>query len=338
MTNVSTSTRRTFLAALAASGAAVAVAPGVVQAQGEIPSGAGTDTGPVGGPQGFQIEAFPAPVAGTNYTFILGSDFQPNSSAYATWDKGSGEISTTAGAVFSCALNDLPAGARITEVIYAVVKSATFTGGANYYMFRMTSGSFAQLDVKGNAALPQQTAEQYVSLTVANDANWVIDNEQAAVHWLLVGLTNSRVNSVRVGWTLDRPRAFVPISPKRVFDSRFNAPVGALGLGANRVVSVANSYIVDSATVDAPNLVPAGAKAIAYNVTITNTVGSGYLSVNPGDAVALASSSINWSASGQSMANGLVVTLDTSRQVKVFCGGSTGAASDFIIDILGYYV
>ena len=47
-------------------------------------------------------------------------------------------------------------------------------------------------------------------------------------------------------------------------------------------------------------------------------------------------SSINWFASGQLLANGLTVTLDNNRQVNVFCGG--GGTTDFIIDILGYYL
>ena len=36
------------------------------------------------------------------------------------------------------------------------------------------------------------------------------------------------------------------------------------------------------------------------------------------------------------LANGLVVKLDTNRQIKVFCGG--GGSTDFIVDINGYYV
>jgi hypothetical protein len=320
---------------LAASGAAATVLPGVGHAQSGGVTGAGVDPA-AGGTGSFSTEAFPAPVPGTNYTFLLGSDFQPNDSSYTTWTKGSGELSTTTSGIFSCALNDLPTGARITEVIYAVVKSTTFTGLTTYFAFRMTSGGFAQLDTRSNAALAQQTAEQNVSLVVTSDASWVIDNEQSASHWLLVNLNISRLNSVRVGWTLPHPRTFIPIDPKRVYDSRFIAPLGPLANNTNRVISVANGYTVGTATVDLPNVVPAGAQAIAYNLTIANTVGSGFLSVAPGDAVALGASSINWFTSGLSLANGLVVKLDTNRQIKVFCGG--GGSSDFIIDILGYYI
>ena len=83
------------------------------------------------------------------------------------------------------------------------------------------------------------------------------------------------------------------------------------------------------------NIVPATAHAIAYNLTIADTVGSGFLSVNPGDATAPGGSSINWFQSGMALANGLVVKLDNNRQIKVFGGG--GGSTDFIIDVLGYY-
>ena len=79
----------------------------------------------------------------------------------------------------------------------------------------------------------------------------------------------------------------------------------------------------------------AGASAIQYNLSIVDTVGNGYLQVSPGDATTVTSSSINWTASGQVLNNGLVVKLDGSRQVKVF---AMFGATNFIIDVLGYYL
>ncbi len=163
----------------------------------------------------------------------------------------------------------------------------------------------------------------------------MVDNEQAATHWLVANLSTSRLNSVRVGYIDPTPKPFHPIAPKRVHDSRLIAPLGPLASGSNRVISVANGYVTDTAILDVPDVVPAGATAIAYNITIVNTLGSGYLSVNPVDAASLGGSSINWSDSGQVLANGLVVKLDTNRQINVFCGG--GGSTNLIVDILGYY-
>ena len=47
--------------------------------------------------------------------------------------------------------------------------------------------------------------------------------------------------------------------------------------------------------------------------------------------------SINWFTSGLSLGQRPCRrTLDTNRQIKVFCGG--GGSTDFLIDVLGYYI
>ena len=73
------------------------------------------------------------------------------------------------------------------------------------------------------------------------------------------------------------------------------------------------------------------------NVTVVGTASGGYLAVNPGGVTAVTASTINWSAAGQILANGITLTLNASRQVTVVCGGG-GAATDYIIDVLGYYL
>ncbi len=129
--------------------------------------------------------------------------------------------------------------------------------------------------------------------------------------------------------------AFVPITPARVFDSRYLTPVGPLASGANRTVSVATAYLPDSTTVAIGNVVPAGSTAVAVNLTITDTTGAGYLFLAPGNATAVTASSINWTAPGTTVANALVVPLDTARQLKAFAGG--GGSAHFLLDVSGYY-
>lgn len=127
------------------------------------------------------------------------------------------------------------------------------------------------------------------------------------------------------------------ITPSRVYDSRVATPSpGVLAPGNNRLISVADARDTSTGAVTVANIVPSGARAIAYNLTITNTVTAGFLAVNPGGTTAVAASSINWSASGSTLANGSVVALNTSRQITVVCGGA--GATDFIVDIVGYYM
>ena len=131
--------------------------------------------------------------------------------------------------------------------------------------------------------------------------------------------------------------AFHAINPVRVYDSRAAAPTpGALTGGSDRIVSVRDARPDATGAVATVGVVPAGASAVAYNITVADTTGAGFLSVNPGDATGFSASSINWSASGQLLANGLVVKLDASRNVRVFAGGA--GSTNFIIDVLGYYL
>jgi len=57
--------------------------------------------------------------------------------------------------------------------------------------------------------------------------------------------------------------------------------------------------------------------------------------VNPGGTTVVSASSINWSAAGQILANGISLTLNSSREITVIAGGA--GSTQFIIDILGYY-
>ena len=115
---------------------------------------------------------------------------------------------------------------------------------------------------------------------------------------------------------------FVPVTPQRAYDSRLvGAPISA---GQTRTI---NTRVAGY---------PAGTVAVAYNLTIADSVGAGYLTVVPGDTGTLpTSSTINWDGPGTVLANGYAVGVDAGGNVKVFDGvGST----HFILDIVGFYV
>lgn len=131
--------------------------------------------------------------------------------------------------------------------------------------------------------------------------------------------------------------AFHAITPTRVYDSRAAAPTpGPLATGSNRLVSVADGRN-SAGAVTVPNLVPAGATAVMANVTVTGTIGGfGYLAINPGGNTVEGASTINWFGEGQTLANGVGLTLNGNREVTVICNG--GGATHFLIDIAGYYL
>jgi len=167
-----------------------------------------------------------------------------------------------------------------------------------------------------------------------NDAHLVgeIDVDPAGNVWLCVA-SGSPGQWRKIGGPATAG-AFHAFNPTRVFDSRWpgNAPLAG---GLQNVVSVADGRDL-AGVVSAPNLVPAGATAIAFNLTISQTVGSGYLSVAPGTATTVTASSINWSTANQDIANGLIVAIDETRRVKIFGGG--GGSAHYIIDVAGYFL
>ena len=116
--------------------------------------------------------------------------------------------------------------------------------------------------------------------------------------------------------------AFTPLTPGRAYDSR------------RATISVANSYDT-SGTLVTTNFVPSGATAVFANVTVVETTGDGWLAVNPGGTTTVSASSINWSASGQMLANGISLKLNGTRQITVV--NESPGSTQFIVDILGYY-
>jgi hypothetical protein len=131
---------------------------------------------------------------------------------------------------------------------------------------------------------------------------------------------------------------FHAIDPFRAYDSRRSGyPVnGPLTIGTNRVISVKDARD-DAGAVTAANVIPVGATAVSYNITVIDpTSARGFLAVAPGNAASTTVASVNWFGTGQTIGNASVVKLDSSRQVKVFAGGQPGAAG-FAIDVVGYY-
>ena len=131
--------------------------------------------------------------------------------------------------------------------------------------------------------------------------------------------------------------AFHAITPSRVYDSRAAAPApGALTNNANRLISVADKRNLTTGAVTTADIVPPRATAIACNLTVVNTVGSGFLLLNPGGDTTVGAAMVNWSATGQILNNGVLATLNGTRQLTVICGG--GGSTDFVLDVTGYFL
>ncbi len=137
------------------------------------------------------------------------------------------------------------------------------------------------------------------------------------------------------------------VTPTRVYDSRgpippptqgFMLTTDPVGLQRSRTISVAHGRD-SSLNITVPNLVPPGATAVAANVTVTGTFGGfGYLAINPGGNFVEVASTINWFGIGQTLANGVLLTLNNNRELTVLCNGAGGGGTHFLVDVAGYYL
>jgi hypothetical protein len=150
----------------------------------------------------------------------------------------------------------------------------------------------------------------------------------------LTAIPDQKIWSARIGYV--PPPTFVPITPARVYDSRVAAysNSGLLAPNSNRVISVKDGRD-NGGVIVAPDVVPVGATAVSFNLTVTGSTAANFLSVGPGDTTGVSASTINFPG-GDDRANGGIVKLSPNREVKVFNGDRTGS-THLIVDITGYF-
>jgi hypothetical protein len=231
---------------------------------------------------------------------------------------------------------DLPAGATIWQVdAYGYL---TGTGTQSWYLLDENTVGGSATSTVDTATSPSGTGVTQATMTFPSGVTLAVGH-----HWLLFldGPTSSSAGYVGavVQYTLPSLSLY-PITPIRVFDSRFSRFGGAIANGASRLVNVKDSINVSTGNVAVTNAIPAGAKAISFTLTVTGTVGAGYLAILPGTTTTVTASTVNWSASGQTLAAGGIVQLGSGsaeRQVTLVAGGSAGSSTQAILDITGYY-
>ncbi len=237
--------------------------------------------------------------------------------------------------IFGTALDARSDGGIAFEAIAEPGNSAfgvrTSINGQNGYALSVTGGQsqvyFSQGFDSGPAVSGSHSAGE---MAVNDDTLWFCVVDGTPGTWRKVA-------------AVETAGSFHPIATARVYDSRWtgillNVTKGPLVVGAGpRLVYCDDKRAIANGLVTTNDVVPAGATAIAYNLTVTQTNGQGYLGVEPGGTVELGGSAINWSPGPAALANASVAKLDAQRRVSVFIGGQAGASTHFIIDVVGYY-
>ncbi len=301
--------------------------------------GTGTDPAPPAGRSGMQANVVTATAPGITYRMYSGVGFATRSSTTTYGYPNAGGKYTTAGIDWVTRPLDLPQGARITEIAWYY----TDTDAAVEPAFALTAYAAhapATSDLDITSAPATSAAGIHVLVRDLTATNVVVDN--TATSYNLLALTNSTTNSVvfygaRIGY-LAPAAQYVPITPARVFDSRFPAFGGKLTATAARTLSVADQISVSTGAVTQANVVPAGARAVTYNLTITDTTGNGFLALAPGTSTTISASAINWTAANMVLANGGTATLGSGagdRRLTIITRNGTTHA---VLDITGYFV
>jgi len=121
--------------------------------------------------------------------------------------------------------------------------------------------------------------------------------------------------------------SFFTLTPCRVVDTR--GPAGPYGAPALAAKSDRSFVLAGQCGI------PPTAKAVAINVTVTQSTAAGDLRLFPGGTSLPLVSEINYSA-GQTRANNAVVALGASGDLTVHCDEASGAV-ELIIDVTGYF-
>ena len=118
---------------------------------------------------------------------------------------------------------------------------------------------------------------------------------------------------------------FMDIQPKRVYDSRMGD--GKLQPGQSRTINI-NDEVRALLNGGAPSI------AASLNVTVTGTTGAGFVSL--AERRTTATSTVNWTARNQTIANAVISNVDSDGSV-VITAAPGGTPADVVVDLMGYF-
>ena len=120
--------------------------------------------------------------------------------------------------------------------------------------------------------------------------------------------------------TIPTPNAFFSVAPCRAVDTRTDLPLAAASV---------RTFVIGGACG-----IPASAKAVSINITVTSPTAAGDLRLFPNGTALPLVSTINYRA-GQTRANNAIVSLGAAADLSIRCDQATGTVH-VIIDVNGY--
>jgi len=141
----------------------------------------------------------------------------------------------------------------------------------------------------------------------------------------------SKQSTPRTHLRQGQPGVYQSFQPCRMVDTRNpDGPSGGPKLAAG---GTRNFSLVPSGG-DCGDTLPAGVTALAMNMTITGTENGGFLTVWPGGGEQPNASVINWTSSGTTVANAIIVPVGADGSINIFSSDATHV----LLDVSGYYL
>ncbi|HYC93637.1 MAG TPA: N,N-dimethylformamidase beta subunit family domain-containing protein [Thermoanaerobaculia bacterium] len=186
----------------------------------------------------------------------------------------------------------------------------------------IASGESATLSVGATGtALSYQWFAGSTAIDGATASSLTVSPTTTTSYFVRVTGACGTIDSAAATVTVRPPgHALYVITPCRVLDTRDNGP--ALPSGQTRIVQIAGVCGV-----------PAGATAVAVNVTAVTPASTGFLSLYPTGAPWPGTTSLSY-RTGKTRAGNSIVTLSANGQTTVLNDGST---LHFIVDVTGYF-
>jgi hypothetical protein len=285
-----------------------------------------------------RLEVLTLPSIGEEVRFYAAATLNPNGTLAGTTlqfagARGVRPVNAVASTNYASVSIDVPVGSTLTGIEY-IIEGTPQAGRLS--LIKWTTDSASAFSYLYNQTIPGGVNGITVYSQALTEVVDGLHTYEAFYSDNGVALATSVCNGIRVRYH-PPSNGFVSITPARAYDSRLNMVPdanGTLAGGSNRTVSVTNARdIFTGAAVAA--VIPINAVAVAYTLTVVDTAGQGFLAVNPGGVTAVSASSINWFGAGEILANTGVVRLGPGGALTVVAGGGS---TNFIIDIVGYYI
>ncbi|MGW7454108.1 hypothetical protein [Streptomyces sp. NPDC054787] len=207
--------------------------------------------------------------------------------------------------------------AQIPAGVTAVALNVTVTNPAKGGHVRVYADGGDLPSTSNVNYTPGQTVPNMVIASVGGNGYVNIYNHGDGAIDLIADVTGYFSKSAASGYT--------SVAPSRIVDTR-----EGLGTGTGRVPG----YGSFSTQVTGRAGVPASAKAVALNVTVTEPQANGHLTVYPSGSSAPTSSNLNFTT-GQTIANAVVVPIGPDGKISIRNGA--GAGTHVVADVVGYY-